>query len=121
GRFRPPDRPSAPPPSLPRPAEVEPHEQHVRRPAVGKRAERLAAPRVLDRALRFEIEPEAAGPLDELHVADRPVAVDQVPDFRIEPRALLGALPPARALRDGAVGVGAGSRPAPLPAPPRPP
>src|SRR5207244_2775867 len=50
-RFRPPDRPSAPPPSLPRPAEVEPHEQHVRRPAVGKRAERLAAPRVRGCAL----------------------------------------------------------------------
>src|SRR2546421_109793 len=105
-RDRLPDRPPAsPPPSLPLPAEVEAHEQDVRRPAVGERPERLAVPRLLDRALRLEIEPEAARAFDELHGADRPVAVNQEPDFRVERRTLLRPLPPDRDLRDDVVRV----------------
>src|SRR5205085_4133905 len=86
-------------------AEVEANEQHLRRPAVRERPERLAASRVLDRALRFEIEPEAARPFDELHIADRPVAVNQEPDFRVERRTLLRALPPDRDLNNDVVRV----------------
>src|SRR2546426_12595967 len=81
--------------SLPLPREAKPHEQHVRGPAVGKRAERLKSPRLLHRPLRLEIERKVAGAADELQVGDRAIAVHEERHLRLERRALRGPLPPS--------------------------
>src|SRR2546422_8963163 len=92
-RSRPPDRPTARPPSLPLPAEIEAHEEHVGSPAVGQRPERLDSSDLLDRSLRFEVELIIPRPLEEREIAHRPVAMYQERDLRLERSALERALP----------------------------
>src|SRR2546425_6835346 len=61
--------------SLPLPAEIEAHEEHVGSPAVGQRPERLDSSDLLDRSLRFEVERIIPRPLEEREIAHRPVDV----------------------------------------------
>src|SRR2546426_8894281 len=49
---------------------------------------RSEASRLLDRALRFEVELEVPGALDELQIGHRPVAVHEEGHLRLEGRAL---------------------------------
>src|SRR2546427_5413503 len=80
-------------------AEIEPHEQDVRTPAVRQPPERLEASRLLDRALRFEVEREVPGALDELQIGHGPVAVHEEGHLRLKGRALERSLPAAQHLR----------------------
>src|SRR5262249_25804827 len=80
----PPIRPSADPPSLPLPREVEAHEQDVRHPTVGESAQRHVAADLFDRPLRLEIEGEIAGAAHELDIGDRAVAMHHERHFGLE-------------------------------------
>src|SRR5437762_234876 len=98
--HRPPDRPTATPPSLAPAAEIEAHEQHVGIPSVRERPERLDAPHLLDRPLRFEVERIIPRAPEDLQIAHRPVAMHQERDLRLERNALDRALPDPQHLRD---------------------
>src|SRR5438874_7188742 len=88
--HRPPDRPTATPPSLAPAAEIEAHEQHVGIPSVRERPERLDAPHLLDRPLRFEVERIIPRAPEDLQIAHRPVAMHQERDLRLERNAWTG-------------------------------
>src|SRR2546425_9545181 len=80
-------------------AEIEADEQHLGGPAVRQPPERLEASRLLDRALRFEVEREVPGALDELQIGHGPVAVHEEGHLRLKGRALERSLPAAQHLR----------------------
>src|SRR5437773_11090916 len=86
--HRPPDRPTARPPSLAPAAEIEAHEQHVGIPSVRERPERLDAPHLLDRPLRFEVECIIPRAPENLQIAHRPVAMNHERDIHLERSAL---------------------------------
>src|SRR5207249_7948537 len=72
--------------------EVEAHEQHVGIPSVRERPERLDAPHLLDRSLRFEVERIIPRAPEDLQIAHRTVAMHQERALRLERRALDRAL-----------------------------
>src|SRR5260370_19144109 len=79
--------------------EVEPHEQHVGRPAIRQDAERLEPPGLFDGALRFQIKREVAGAPNELQVGLRSIAVHEEGDLRLERGAVRWPLPAPQDLR----------------------
>src|SRR6058998_2144197 len=72
----------------------------VRIPSVRERPERLDAPHLLDRPLRFEVERIIPRAPEDLQIAHRPVAMHQERDLRLERSALERALPDPQHLRD---------------------
>src|SRR5439155_5988907 len=80
-------------------------EEHLGRPPIWKRAEHFGPSRLLDGALRFEIEGEVARATDELHIADRAIPMNQESDLRLQRRGSKRALPAACDLDDDVVRV----------------